>query len=775
MLLLNTYMVCDLSAQDMPLVYDVENTCADCPTPYLPLFSELPAIQPLPDPFRWSDGRGRITNLSDWPYRRAEIAAAIQHYEIGEKPARPDSITASYANGTLSVQITVNGNTLTLTSSITLPQGDGPFPAVIGMGGGTGSIPSNIFTNRDIAIIPFNFGQVMAHTQSRGNEPINELYPELEYIGAYSGWPWGVSRLIDGLELVQNDLPIDLKHLAVTGCSFAGKMAFFAGAFDERLALTIAQESGGGGYTTWRFSETLGFVETLARTSHAWFIEALFQFSTSVPRLPYDHHELMAMVAPRALLVTGNPDYEWLADESGHVGSKAAKEVWNALGVPDRFGFSITAGHLHCAVPNSQIPEIEAFVEKFLLGNDGVNTDIATSPYNTNLSSWIPWSTPTLSDQPSYYGYTHLISPPNLQVGLDTTVTLLWNEVEDAEEYLIQLSTDPRFTNIVVSDSTADTLKTVSALSKGTRYYWRVQVKNTAGFLGLWSEQWNFGTFISLPAVPQLVSAFPIPRRPDYVTFTWRKAKDATQYLIQLSKEENLASVFRSATTSDTVASLNGTSEGETYYWRVQANNIAGSGPRSDVSALTVIAAPTNLDLEISAANEITLSWRDNSDVEDGYIIERKQGQQTSFVVLDTLVGSGNQFVDTELEIGHAYAYRVRAYKDSGVSDYSNEVTLIITDVKEETELPTEYSISQNYPNPFNPTTKISYSVPKGSYVTLKVYNLLGEEVRTLFEGFREPGNYEVEFDGTELTSGFYLYQLKSNDFEQTRKLLLVK
>ena len=104
-------------AQEMPFVYEVENTCADCPAPYLPSINELPAVQALPDPFMWSDGRGRITNFSDWRYRRAEIAAEIQHYEIGKKPPRPDSITASYAGGILTVNVTVNGNTLTLTSA----------------------------------------------------------------------------------------------------------------------------------------------------------------------------------------------------------------------------------------------------------------------------------------------------------------------------------------------------------------------------------------------------------------------------------------------------------------------------------------------------------------------------------------------------------------------------------------------------------------------------------------------------------------------------------
>jgi len=255
-------------------------------------------------------------------------------------------------------------------------------------------LPAEIFASRGIAQIPFNFTQVMAHNQKRGNEPINKLYPELVSMGAYSAWSWGVSRLIDGLELVSKELPIDLKHLAITGCSFAGKMALFAAAFDERIALTIAQESGGGGAAAWRVSQSLPVkVETLGATSHVWFMESMFQFADkNVSRLPFDHHELMAMIAPRALLVLGNPDFVWLADESGYVSCRAAHEVWKTFGIPDRFGFSIVAGHGHCQLPKSQYPEVEAFVEKFLLGNTSANTNVTISPYpQVDYSRWFGW------------------------------------------------------------------------------------------------------------------------------------------------------------------------------------------------------------------------------------------------------------------------------------------------------------------------------------------------------------------------------------------------
>lgn len=378
--------------QEIPLVYEVENRESDFQKPVLPDLEELPVVEGLTDPFEWSDGRGRSTKFTDWSRRRNEIAAEIQHYEIGPKPVRPDSIAANFENDTLIVNITVNGNTLTLKSGIILPDGEGPFPAVIGIGRSSGSLPANLFTERNIAQITYDFSKVVAWQQNRGSEPINKLYPDLAFMGSYAAWSWGVSRLIDGLELVAGELPIDLKHLAITGCSFAGKMALYSGAFDERIALTIAQESGGGGAAAWRVSETLGNVETLGRTSHVWFMESMFQFVNEVSKLPFDHHELMAMVAPRALLVLGNPDYEWLADESGYVSCQAAKRVWETFGIPDRFGFSIVANHQHCKLPDVQRPEVVAFLDKFLLGIDSVNTNVAIHPFpEVDYKKWTDW------------------------------------------------------------------------------------------------------------------------------------------------------------------------------------------------------------------------------------------------------------------------------------------------------------------------------------------------------------------------------------------------
>jgi hypothetical protein len=284
---------------------------------------------------------------------------------------------------------------------VSLPSGTGPFPAVIGVGfSPTGSLPSDIFTDRGIATIQYIEGQVAnAWTSTRGDGYFFDLYPDNQR-GKFIAFAWGASRIIDALEQCSAD-SIDLAHLAITGCSYAGKIALFSGAFDERIALTLVQESGGGGDATWRFSETLpeGDVENLERAQgYAWYHQDLSLFNNAVTKLPFDHHELMAMVAPRALLIIGNPSMVWMAEGSGHVGCKAAKEAWKAFGVPDRFGFSKVGHGDHCVLPTSQRPEVIAFVEKFLLGNDAVNTDsIEITPHDTiDLSPWITWDAPEL-------------------------------------------------------------------------------------------------------------------------------------------------------------------------------------------------------------------------------------------------------------------------------------------------------------------------------------------------------------------------------------------
>ncbi len=84
-------------------------------------------------------------------------------------------------------------------------------------------------------------------------------------------------------------------------------------------------------------------------------------------------------------------------------------------------------------------------------------------------------------------------------------------------------------------------------------------------------------------------------------------------------------------------------------------------------------------------------------------------------------------------------------------------------------------SFHRTYPNPFNPATTINYSIPKNSFVSIKVYNILGEELMTLVNEEKSPGNYIVHLDARNLSSGIYFYKMKAGNFVETKKIILIK
>ncbi|MCU0415057.1 MAG: T9SS type A sorting domain-containing protein, partial [Ignavibacteriaceae bacterium] len=103
-----------------------------------------------------------------------------------------------------------------------------------------------------------------------------------------------------------------------------------------------------------------------------------------------------------------------------------------------------------------------------------------------------------------------------------------------------------------------------------------------------------------------------------------------------------------------------------------------------------------------------------------------------------------------------------------------------LSSIQDEAEKPTEFKLEQNYPNPFNPVTVISYKLPVNGDVTLKIYDLLGNEVATLVDENKPAGKYKIEFNVAqvsrpEMASGIYFYQLTSGEFIQTKKMVLIK
>lgn len=361
-------------------------------------------VRELPNPLKWENKNGEVKTLKQWEKRREEIAQLIQEHEIGVIPkVSKDQVKARMDGDTLFVTVTVGKESLTLSSVIRYPDTEnakGPFPLMIGSS--RISLPDSLLRARPIAMMNYNERQVNGYSQFRGdtcrtNYGFVRLYPELIDNGAYSMWAWGFQRIIDGLEILGPEVTrIDTKHIGVTGCSYAGKMALFCGAFEPRVCLTIAQEPGGGGAAAWRVSHTIDGVEDLDRTDYHWFKHSMREqfHGDSVYSLPHDHHELCALVCPRAFLMLGNTDYKWLADESGYVSVNAALKVWEHFGIADKMGYSILGGHPHCQLHKDQYPEVEAFIDRFLLGKDVSTDSIRIAPMfegKVSLDEWIKY------------------------------------------------------------------------------------------------------------------------------------------------------------------------------------------------------------------------------------------------------------------------------------------------------------------------------------------------------------------------------------------------
>ncbi len=131
---------------------------------------------------------------------------------------------------------------------------------------------------------------------------------------------------------------------------------------------------------------------------------------------------------------------------------------------------------------------------------------------------------------------------------------------------------------------------------------------------------------------------------------------------------------------------------------------------------------------------------------------------------------------------GDSVVYCVAGYTTSGTGTFDkinfsqiDGNCIVISSINNQSTIPEAYSLSQNYPNPFNPVTKIEYSLPKAGFVKLSVYDILGKEVSVLVNENRLPGNYIVDFDASNLSSGVYFYKITAGDFSDMKKMMIIK
>jgi hypothetical protein len=228
-------------------------------------------------------------------------------------------------------------------------------------------------------------------------------------------------------------------------------------------------------------------------------------------------------------------------------------------------------------------------------------------------------------------------------------------------------------------------------------------------------------------------------------------------------------------------------------------NSSAATGKRSFSYNGTAWSAVTTLDYEFrsiiidngvlpveltaftakSVNSDVQLNWNTATEINNnGFDVEKKLNdcwQKIGFVP-----GHGNcnspqnySFIDNNVINGASFQYRLKQVDNDGNFNYSKSIEISIA--------PSDFGLSQNYPNPFNPATSIRYSISKKSFVKLAVYDILGREVASLVQGIKDQGTYNVEFNGSNLPSGVFIYRLEinpndgSNSFLAVKKLMLLK
>jgi len=419
------------------------------------------------------------------------------------------------------------------------------------------------------------------------------------------------------------------------------------------------------------------------------------------------------------------------------------------------------------------------------------------------------------------YTQPTLIYPPNRAENIPLTPTLSWNTLASATKYGLYVATESDFNNLVYSDTTiTQTTKTLTnSLSAYATYYWRVTGINANGRV-IYSEGRNFKTIRSISWVnlqwPESVvitqgenmtaysriqiegvTGVPGPgagisgwigysalnTSPD----TWINWVPATYNQDYGNNDEFMAS-FGSTLALGTyyyasrfqynegVYSYGGYNQGGGGFWDGISNVSGELTVESQLPGVPDLISPPDNSVNVSILPTLIWSTPSNANI---YRLQISSDPGFSSMVLNdsTITDTSNTLL-TPLQKNTKYYWRVSSKNSAGTSAFSTIWNFTtgdtMTSVERENTIE-EYSLEQNYPNPFNPSTIISYQIPSRSYVTLKVYDMIGNEMTTLINMEQEAGIHYVEFNAQEFTSGVYLYAIAAGDYYCVRKMALVR
>jgi hypothetical protein len=326
----------------------------------------------------------------------------------------------------------------------------------------------------------------------------------------------------------------------------------------------------------------------------------------------------------------------------------------------------------------------------------------------------------------------------------------------------------------------ADTLK-INWLM--TNPYWGIYDANN---ITLWSP----GTFQNLNYVinndvtpPQLLSATMINSTTIILNFSEQLDSSTAQNINNYSITNGIG--ISNAELSITQVTLKTSSEISGTY-TVTVNNvtdIAGNiiDPNHNSVSNHLLPVELNSFTAVVKNNQVILKWITETEANNyGFEVERcaQSAERQAWNMIGFVAGNGNSnsqkeyfFNDENPTGGSKYQYRLKQVDNDGQFEYSKILEVDI--------IPDEYSLFQNYPNPFNPSTRIQYAIGNRQFVTLKVYDALGNEVATLVDEFKPAGSYKVDFQSTvnsqQLASGIYIYKLSAGNYSDTKKMVLLR
>lgn len=381
----------------------------------------------------------------------------------------------------------------------------------------------------------------------------------------------------------------------------------------------------------------------------------------------------------------------------------------------------------------------------------------------------------------------YLESPEDGAEDVSRQPELTW-KTDFGNRYEIRIAGDEDFDNIIEDADELDdkSYTPEDELEENTTYWWKVRAEDNGDYTD-WSDAFHFTTLMEEPEAPVL--SLPENEADDIempVSLEWNAVAEADSYYVRIATDADFDElVIDSVGIEATDFEFEDANHETEYFWQVQAIRVDLPGEWSETWSFTTQApSPDVVQLE-SPADEsddvnlpLNFEWEDAEHAES-YRIQISEDQDFNELIADSSdISDTGIALSPQLESLETYYWRVQSKNDIGEADWSDIWSFQTSETvsaEELADLPEDVKLKQNYPNPFNPITTIRYAVPEETDVQLEVYNTLGEHVATLVSGRQSAGEYEVDFDGSDYSSGVFLYRLQSGDQVITRKMLLVK